>query len=158
MLRWSHARQGQGHNKEDRRRVGGEGPVGRWARGWTPGQCWEGRTHRRPWEPPNRASSWGAMWALRKEKLSRMHSIRLSVDACSRRALRGCRWTDGWTARPQGRPGWGSRPQGPPQGSLPPGVWGLRRTVNISKKNLKPRLCGELPSFQLSTTNCKLFC
>ena len=155
--------QGQDRNKTDAEWVRGrcrrgEGPAGRWARGWTPGQHWEGLTHRRPWEPPERASSWGAMWALRKEKLSRMHSTRLSVDACSRRALRGCGRMDGPMARPHGCPGQGVHPQGPPQGALPPRVWGLGQTVNVSKKKQKPRLCGEPPSFQLWTTNCKLLC
>ena len=59
----------------------------------------------------------------------------------------GLRATDGPTARLQERPGQGSCPQGPPQGALPPGVWGLKRTVQVSKKNQKPQRCGELPSF-----------
>lgn len=52
--------------------------------------------------------------------------------------------TDGQAS---GAPGRGACPQGPPQGALPPGVWGLTQTVRVSKKNQKPRRCGELPSF-----------
>lgn len=55
-------------------------------------EAWRGHrcAHRGPWEPPNRDSWSAARSALRKAKLSRMHSIRLSAEACSGWARRGC--------------------------------------------------------------------